>query len=84
MVHVEKVIKTEKLGIVFNRVYGNEDVLKKAAAEIGIEIFGFIPQDEKVAYYDLMGKSILGLQDSPALKATRDIVSKRIFPERFK
>jgi CO dehydrogenase maturation factor len=84
MVHVEKVIKTEKLGIVFNRVYGNEDVLKKAAAEIGIEIFGFIPQDEKVAYYDLMGKSILGLQDSPALKATREIVSKRIFPERFK
>lgn len=84
MVHVEKIIKTEKLGMVFNRVYGNEDVLKKAAADIGVEIFGFIPQDEKVAYHDLMGKSILELTpDSPALKTVREIVSKHIFPERF-
>jgi len=84
MVHAEKVIKTEKLGLVFNRVSGNEDVLKNAAADIGVEIFGFIPQDEKVAYYDLMGKSILELTpDSPALKAVREIVSKHVFPERF-
>jgi len=84
MVHVDKVIKTEKIGIVFNRVQGNEDILKKAADGIGGEVFGFVPQDEKVAYFDLMGKSLLGLPESPALAAVREIVEKHVFPERYK
>jgi CO dehydrogenase maturation factor len=84
MVHVDKVIKAEKLGVVFNRVHGNEDILKKAADGIGVEIFGFIPQDEKVAYFDLMGKSLLELTESPALKAVREVVEQHIFTERYK
>jgi CO dehydrogenase maturation factor len=83
LVSRERVIKCEKLGIVFNRVSGNEDVLGKAAADIGIEVLGYIPQDEKIAYYDLTGKSLLELPETPAIAAIRSIVEEHIFNERF-
>lgn len=84
LVSRERVIKCEKLGIVFNRVSGNEDVLGKAAAEIGIEVLGYVPQDDKVAYHDLTGKSLLELPETPAVAAVRSVVEKHIFNERFK
>ena len=63
---------------------GNEDILRKAAADIDIEVLGYIPQDENIAYHDLTGKSLLELPEAPALYAARKIVSEYIFPERFK
>lgn len=83
MVESERVLQCEKLGLVFNRVQGNEELLKQAAAEMGVEVFGYIPQDEKIAYYDLVGKPIMELPASPALAAVRDIVEGCVFAERF-
>ena len=83
MVQNEKVIKCDKLGLVLNRVQGNEDILEKYAQEIDLEVFGYIPQDENIAYYDLVGKSIIGLSKSPGLAAVRSIMEKHIFSERF-
>ena len=79
MVQTDRVIKCEKLGLVFNRVQGNEELLKQAANEMGLQVFGYIPQDESIAYHDLIGKSILGLPaTSPALIAVRNIVANHI------
>jgi CO dehydrogenase maturation factor len=83
MVHNEMVIGCDKLGLVFNRVQGNEDLLKQAADDMGLEILGFIPQDENIAHYDLLGKSLMGLTTSPGLDAVHNIVEKVIFAERF-
>jgi CO dehydrogenase maturation factor len=83
MVVDDKVIKCGRLALVFNRVQGNEDILQKAAADIGIEVLGYVPQDEKVAYHDLVGRPITELTDSPGLEAVRRIVAEEIFPERF-
>jgi CO dehydrogenase nickel-insertion accessory protein CooC1 len=83
MVQNEKVIKCDKLGLVFNRVQGNEDILEKYAKEMDLEVFGYIPADENIAYFDLVGKSILGLSTSPGVTAVRSIMEKHIFSERF-
>ena len=83
MVQNDRVIQCEKMGLVFNRVQGNEELLKQLAREIGLEVFGYIPQDEKIAYYDLVGRPIIELPTSPGLDAVRNIVERCIFKERF-
>ena len=63
------------MGIVFNRVAGNEDLLRHSAGKIGLPVFGLIPQDAAIAAYDLAGKPIMGLPaDSAGLTAVRGIV----------
>jgi len=83
MVQGDRVIQCEKMGLLFNRVQGNEELLKRSAQEIGLEVFGYVPQDENIAYHDLVGKPIIELPTSPGLAAVRNIVEKCIFRERF-
>ena len=79
MVEKDKVIEVKKMGLVFNRVQGNEELLKQAAKDIGLNVFGYIPQDENIAYFDLVGKSILKLpEESPALSAVHSLVANHI------
>jgi CO dehydrogenase maturation factor len=79
MVENDKVIDCERLGLIFNRVSSNEDILRKAVQEIGLELFGMIPQDETIAYHDLVAKPITELpSDSAGLTAVRDIVGNLI------
>jgi len=83
MVEKDRVIQCERMALVFNRVQGNEELLEQLALDIGLPVFGFIPQDENIAYYDLVGKPITELAASPGLDAIRDIVRKHLFGERF-
>jgi CO dehydrogenase maturation factor len=79
MIQVDQVIQCEKIGLVFNRVQGNEELLKQAAREMDLNVFGYIPQDENIAYFDLVGKSILKLpEESPALSAVHSLVANHI------
>ncbi len=79
MVEKDKVIEVKKMGLVFNRVQGNEELLKQAAREMDLNVFGYIPQDENIAYFDLVGKSILKLpEESPALSAVHSLVANHI------
>ncbi len=82
MVTHDRVIECGRIGIVFNRVQGNEALLRQAAEGIGLEIFGMIPQDETIAYHDLIGKPITQLPAaSPALDAVRRIVENVILTD---
>ena len=82
MVERDEVIQCGRLGLVFNRVSGNEDLLRKAADEIGMEILGIIPQDEIIAYHDLIAKPITQLPaDTPGLIAVRSIVANLLEEE---
>ncbi len=79
MVEDEGVIECGRLGLVLNRVQGNEALLEEAAAKVGIEVFGSIPQDEQVAYFDLVGRPLTELPaDSPGIEAVREIVERQI------
>jgi len=83
MVLNEKAIQCDRLGIVFNRVQGNKDLLKKMADKTGLEVLGYIPQDDNIAHHDLIGKPIMELRSSKGLEAVREIVERRLFAERF-
>jgi len=84
MVQRDRVMQCEKMGLVFNRVRGNEEMLKSLAQEIDLEVFGCIPQDEDIAYYDLLGQPLTQLPASPGIAAIRAIVEKHLFAERFR
>ena len=79
MVREDKVIACEGLGLVFNRVQGSESLLAEAAAKLEIEVFGFVPQDDVIARYDLTGEPLVDLPvDSVGLGAVRQIVRRHI------
>jgi CO dehydrogenase maturation factor len=79
MVLDDRVIRCDKLGLVFNRVQGSEDLLRRSAGEIGLEVFGYIPQDEIIGQYDLVGRPIMELPaTSPGLAAVRAIVEGHV------
>ncbi len=77
IVEENKVVRCARTGVVFNRVEDNEDLLAEAAARIGVEVLGFVPQDPAITSYDLVGRSLAELPgDSAALSAVRIIVGK--------
>jgi CO dehydrogenase maturation factor len=79
MVKVDKVMQCKRLGLVLNRVRGNEQLLTDAARKLDLDLFGMIPFDETIAEHDLVGTPIIELpEDSPALGAYRQIVEERL------
>lgn len=79
LIEVDKVIETERFGLVFNRVRGAEEVLESKAAEIGIDLFGMIPFDETIAEFDLVGRPITELPaDTPSLAAYRKVIEDHV------
>ncbi len=79
MVEEDKVIECGKMGLVFNRFQGNRELLQNSASEIGLEVLGYVPQDEHIAHHDLVGKPLTELpSDSVGLKAAREIVERHI------
>jgi CO dehydrogenase maturation factor len=77
MVGREKIIDCRKMGIVFNRVLGNEPLLRAAAGKIGVEVLGIVPHDERIAAQDLVGKPITELPaDSAGQTEVRRIVEE--------
>ncbi|MDH5815360.1 MAG: AAA family ATPase [Candidatus Nezhaarchaeota archaeon] len=71
-------IEFKKIFLVGNKFSLNqEDLLHKYANEIGVESLGIVPYDENVFRFNLEGIPLLKLpDDSPALRAVRDIVKK--------
>jgi len=73
--HKRKAKGATGMGLVLNRVrQGQEAQLRQAAEQAGLEIVGFIPEDENISRYDLAGKPIFDLEDSsPSVIAVREI-----------
>jgi len=79
MVEDDRVIECDNIGLVFNRVQNSRELLERSARDIGLQVFGYVPHDEKIAYYDLVGRPITELPpDSPAFSAVREIVETRL------
>ena len=55
-------LEVERKGVIINRIAGSEgDELKKLAEDMGIKVFGLVPNDEMVFRNDLSGKSVFDL-----------------------
>jgi len=79
LVEKDKVIEVKKIGLVFNRVQGNEELLENAAQKMGLKVLGYIPHDKDIAHFDLVGKPLVELpRTSSALAAVRKIVKTSI------
>lgn len=55
----------------------NKEKIREYAEEVGLEVIGFIPEDEKVAEYDFEGRPLIDL-DSKALNAVEKIVDRLV------
>jgi len=71
-----KIFNYKKMGLVLNRVRGQEDELQQYIEKTGLELFGFIPEDENITRFDLQAKPLLELpDDSPAYVAVENVLS---------
>jgi len=73
-----KVVKCKKLGLVVNRVKpGEEELASKSAKETGLELLGFVPEDENLARYDSTGQPLLEIANtSPSIVAVAEVLRK--------
>jgi CO dehydrogenase maturation factor len=77
----KNIFKYQKLGLVLNRVNGQEKQLQPHILKTGLDLFGFVPEDPGVTQFDLEGKPLLELPgDSPAYGAIGNIWSHIIAP----
>lgn len=66
-----------RVGLVINKANRDVSLLEKRAADIGLEIVGYIPEDENIAHFDLLGRPTLALPNhSPSVIAVRDIMRR--------
>ena len=69
-----KNFKYKKMGLVLNRVRGQEKELEPYIQQTGLDLFGLIPEDLNVTQFDLKARPLLDLpQNSPAYKAVEQI-----------
>lgn len=75
-------LEIDKQVVIINRVSGNEGAdLKNLAEEAGLQVVGFIPQDEVIFTFDLQGKPIFQLPDnSMAVKGLFGILDSLVIP----
>ncbi len=65
----------DRMGLVVNKCNSGNKTVVEAAKQLGLQVFGYIPQDQNISEYDLGGKSLLELPDnSPSVRAVQDIV----------
>jgi CO dehydrogenase maturation factor len=62
----KKIFKYQKLGLVLNRVHGQEKQLQPHILKTGLELLGIIPEDPCITQFDLEGKPLLDLPDNSA------------------
>lgn len=67
-----------RMGLVITRVReGQEEQLRRAAQDAGLEIVGLIPEDRNITERDLAGKPLFDIEDtSPSVVAVREMARK--------
>jgi len=64
------------MGLVLNRVRG-EDEVREIGRGIDLDIYGWIPEDDRIREYDHQGRPLLYMpEDSPADRVVRKLVMK--------
>ena len=80
VVQRDEAMKSTQTGLVINRLKGDDRPITEIARERGLEVLGYIPEDENITEYDSVGKPIIDLPDtSPSVIAVQEIL-KRIGP----
>lgn len=74
---VRRDMNSTRVGLVVNRFKTANSLIESMAEEAGLEILGFIPEDDILAEYDAEGKPIVDLpKSSPSVDAVPGILRK--------
>jgi CO dehydrogenase maturation factor len=77
VIETHNIINYKQMGLVVNRVRGDEDAVRECIERTGLELFGWIPEDENVTQFDMAARPLIELpDDSPAVLAARNILSR--------
>ena len=81
--HIEELVKNgavpycESIGVVFNRVQGDNRSADELQAAVGLPVLGVVPYDPTLQEYDAKGKSLLELPDNTvALACVNEVINK--------
>ena len=70
-------VKVNRIGLVVNRFKGKRGPAEEMTQEMGMEILGYIPEDQNVTDYDAVSRPLLEIpEDSPSLLAIRNILQQ--------
>jgi len=70
-------MRNTRIGLVINRLKGDDKQITESAKEWGVEILGRIPEDENITKCDATGKPLTGLPvTSPSVTAVKDMLRK--------
>ena len=73
----QKAIDYKKIGLVLNRVRGDLAVFQEHIDKTGLELFGYIPEDDLVTSFDMQAKPLIELpDDTPAYNSAVQILSR--------
>ncbi len=74
---VDQVMRSTRVGLVINRLKHESNFIIETAQHSGLEILGYIPEDENITKYDLVGEPLINLPDtSPSVLAVQGILEK--------
>jgi CO dehydrogenase maturation factor len=77
VIQSHNIIEYKKMGLVLNRVRGGGETVQRYVAATGLELFGWIPEDENITRFDMDARPLLQLPDhSPAFVAAQRILSR--------
>lgn len=70
----DEVIRPAEVGVVINRLKGEDRLLTDSTGKWGLDIIGRIPEDTNISEYDAVGKPLIDLPDtSPSVVAIAGI-----------
>lgn len=73
----DQIIHYKKMGLVLNRVRGSADQLEEYVASTGLDLFGFVPEDENITLFDMQARPLLEIpEQSPAFVSVEKIVNQ--------
>ncbi len=74
---VDQVMRSTRVGLVINRLKHESNFIIETAQQAGLEILGYIPEDENITQYDLVGEPLINLPDtSLSVLAVQGILEK--------
>lgn len=77
VIESHKIINYRKMGLVLNRVRGDERHLEKHIEETGLELLGRIPEDINITTFDMEARPLIRIPDSsPAFQAAGEIFAR--------
>ena len=68
-------IDYEKIGLILNRLHSEQEASGLSIPE-ELNCLGWIPEDNTIRTFDIEGKSILEIPDSPAIRASRNCLDE--------